>query len=426
MAVIEIDREWTVAAAPPVAPPRRSARLAVLGLLAALLLGGAGAPARPLPPFASVADSGRDTFEIIGNTLYVAEPEVGNQARLSAYRLSGEHAARSTVARRLWSTLLPVPVGVLYPVVADGVLLGQAYRGPAGFAQVVAVDSGTGRILWRQEGEIDWVRGAAGQVIVGPGPGASRVRDLRLRTGEVLWSRAQWAGSAEATASPPTGGGDRVVLQVPPSGVEVLDADTGEVRARAPVPPGLGLYVVGDQVLVPMRRNGSDVLAAYGLDRLAQRWLVPLPGPATFVSDCGALLCVTGIGVLTVLRPSDGGTPWPAGRWMSANPAGRYLLADGPDPAVLDAGTGTVRLRLAGWSWLRASPDRGSRVLVRRGTPDGPLVFAVLDTSGAQPRLHPVGPLAGARATPCAAAYGYLACRTLSGRIALWHYPSPT
>jgi hypothetical protein len=406
VAVIELDREWTFAAAAAVPPPRRAGRLTLLVLVAVLVLGGAATPARPQAPLASVADSGRDVFEIVGNALYIAEPETGNQARLRGYRLPG--------ASRLWDTLVPVPVGVLYPTVSGGVLLGQAYRGPAGFAQVVALDAGTGRLLWRQEGEIDWVR--SGSVLIGPGPGGSRVRNVDLRTGAVLWSRAQWAGSAEATASPPAGRGDRIVLQGPNGGVEVLDADTGAVRASAPVPPGLGLYVVGDQVLVPQRRDGADMLGAYDLDTLARRWLVPLPGPATFVSDCGDLLCVTGIGILTVLRPSDGSTPWPAGRWMSARAAGRYLLADGPEPAVLDARTGAVRLRLTGWTWLR-----GSRLLVRQ---TGALAFATLDTGGTAPRLRPVGPFAGVGATPCTTSDGYLSCRTVAGRLGIWRVSS--
>jgi PQQ-like domain len=413
VAVIEVDREWTVAAqAAP--PPNRRARFAALGLLVALLLGGAAAPAHPVPALASVPDSGRDMFEIVADTLYVAEPEPRDQSRVSAYRLPR--------GDRLWSTLLPVPVGVLYPEVAGGVLLGQAYRGPAGFAQVVALDTGTGRLLWRREGEVDWVRAASGQVLVGPGPGATRVRDLRLRTGEEVWSQAQWSGSAEAAASPPAGGADRVVLQSSRGGVQVLDADTGHVLADAAVPPGLGLYLVGDQVLVPLRQNGADVLAAYDLATLAPRWVVALPGPATFVADCGALLCVTGIGILTVLRSDDGANPWPAGSWTSANPVGRYLLADGPDPAVVDAGTGAVLLRLSGWSWLRASPDGGGRVLVRRPAREGPLVFAVLDASGAHPRLQLVGTPIGVRSTLCQAAYGYLACRTVDGRIGIWRY----
>lgn len=408
MALIEVDREWTAATVPD-QPPRGGLGYAVaLSLLLALQLGGAAPPARPLTPLATIADSGRDVYEIVGDTLYLAEPVPDDRSLVTAYALPG--------AQKRWSTMLPVPIGVLDPTVADGVLLGQAYRGPAGFAQVVAMDAGTGRILWRQEGQINWVRGH-GQLLVEPGPGATLIRDLDLRTGAVLWSRSEWRGSAEVAASPPAAAGDRVVVQVPDGGLAVLDATTGRTLARGPVPPGIGLYVIGDEVLVPLRVAGTDVLAGYDLGTLERRWLVTLPGPATFIADCGHLLCVTCIGMLTVLRAADGTRAWPASSWNSASPAGRYLVADGPTPAVLDTGTGASRLSLAGWSVL-GTPD-GTRVLVRAGSPSyaGLLVF-----DGSAPALRPLGPLDPVRPTTCQAASGYLACRLLAGQLSIWRY----
>ena len=87
MALIEVDREWTAATQPAARSRRLRGYLVALGLLVTLLLGGATAPARPPEPVASIPDSGRDTFEIVRSTLYLAEPDRTDQTRLTAYAL---------------------------------------------------------------------------------------------------------------------------------------------------------------------------------------------------------------------------------------------------------------------------------------------------------------------------------------------------
>jgi outer membrane protein assembly factor BamB len=149
----------------------------------------------------------------------------------------------------------PIPGRILATVVDDGSAPDVVLTVPVGEGQVIALDAGSGRELWRVE-----TRVGAGSVlidrrlVVGTGRG---VRGLDVRSGEV-----RWVAGPDVVPSGPDMLSDGEVVLVPVlqpgrrPALVALGITDGRERWRAPVPAGvLGLRPLGDRVLALTARD---------------------------------------------------------------------------------------------------------------------------------------------------------------------------
>ncbi|SCF28734.1 outer membrane protein assembly factor BamB family protein [Micromonospora chokoriensis] len=372
-------------------PPRangRQLRAALVALLALLTLAAAGAP----PPRRAVVTlpvpSGADV--LVDGDLAVAIEPTGTsdpqERRLAAYRLPGGEPAWQaplSAEARYWRIS---PLGEL-------LILSGYEIGPQGQDMTtIAVDRATGAYRWQQPGSAD--RLVDGNLLLRTG-GESEPSVLRVVDpccGTVRWQLP--ATTAGIIPRETERGLDRLILNPPDGPVEVRDATTGAVLARADLLPDdggrFGLEVLDDLLLVIDR--GSGTVTAYGLDQLDRRWIRPNV-TVDFVMTCGPVLCLrTGSNQLQALDPATGVVRWSSNRWGWAWGAEDRLLAnavgggDAPERfVVLDALTGQEVAVLGSWELYRRDP--GDPLTAIRKHPDGGVVVGEVDLRAGAVRL---------------------------------------
>ncbi|MGW5577292.1 outer membrane protein assembly factor BamB family protein [Micromonospora chokoriensis] len=372
-------------------PPRangRQLRAALVALLTLLTLAAAGAP----PPRRAVVTlpvrSGADVL-VDGDLAVVIEPTGTSnlqQRRLAAYRLPGGEPAWQTplsTEARYWGVF---PLGEL--LILTGFEIGPQGRDMT----TIAVDRATGAYRWQQPGSAD--RLVDGHLLLRSG-GESEPSVLRVVDpccGTVRWQLP--ATTAAVIPRETERGVDRLILNPPNGPIEVRDATTGAVLARADLLPAdggrFGLEVLDDLLLVVDRGSGS--VTAYGLDQLDRRWIRPNV-TVDFAMNCGPVLCLrTGSNQLQALDPATGEVRWSSNRWGWAWGVEDRLLAnvlgggDSPDRfVVLDALTGQEVAVLGQWDLYRR--DQGDQLTAVRKHPDGGVVVGEVDMRAGTVRI---------------------------------------
>ncbi|MFI6241091.1 PQQ-binding-like beta-propeller repeat protein [Micromonospora sp. NPDC050795] len=399
-------------------PPRahgRPLRFALVVVLALVTLAGSVVtPARPAPVTLPVR-SGSDVM-VDGDLLLVLEPTntTTRRARVSAYRLPG--------GEPVWQAPLSAEARYWGMTPLAGMLLATGYEiGPEGReTTTVALDRATGAYRWQQPGTVSKLKD--GNVLLRSGgetlPSTLRVVDPCC--GTVRW---QLSGtSAETTVRGTERGVDRVVLSEVDGPVEVRDAITGAVLARADLRPPdggrVGLDLTKDLLLAIDR--GSGTVTAYGLDQLEARW-TRARLHVDFALDCGPVLCVrTGNNELQALDPATGQVRWSSTQWGWAWPTDGRLMANisgiGPleQYIVLDALTGQQVADLGRWELYQLGP--GGRLVGIRRHPDAGVLVGELDVGAGEVRIVDVLPDATGE---CQAITGYLVC-SAAGGYQLW------
>ncbi|MET8357094.1 PQQ-binding-like beta-propeller repeat protein [Micromonospora sp. NPDC005171] len=401
-------------------PPRahgRPLRCALVLLLALVTLAAAAVSPPRRAPVMLPARLGSDVM-VDGDLLLLMEPSDTStrQARLSAYRLPG--------GEPVWQAPLPAEARYWGMTSLAGVLLATGYEiGPEGRDTLtVALDRATGAYRWQQPGTVSKL--TDGNLLLRSGGEAlpSSLRAVDPCCGTVRW---QLSGiSADVTVRGTELGVDRVVLNQLDGPVEVRDAITGAVLARADLRPPdggpIGLDLTKDLLLAIDR--GSGTVTAYGLDQLAPRW-TRARLHVDFTLDCGPVLCVrTGNNELQALDPATGEVRWRSTQWGWAWPTGGRLMANlsGVGPLeqyiVLDALTGRQLADLGRWELFQLGV--GGRLVGIRRHPDGGVLVGELDIAAAKVRIVDVLPDATG---DCQAITGYLMCSaTTAGSYQLW------
>ncbi|MEV4766878.1 PQQ-binding-like beta-propeller repeat protein [Micromonospora chokoriensis] len=405
-------------------PPRangRQLRTALVALLALLTLAAAGAPQPRRAVVTLPVRSGADVL-VDGDLAVVIEPTSTSnpqQRRLAAFRLPGGEPVWQlplSEAARYWGIF---PLGEL--LILTGYEIGPQGRDMT----TIALDRATGAHRWQQPGSADKL--ADGNLLLRSG-GESEPSVLRVVDpccGTVRWQLP--ATTAGISPRETERGVDRLILSPPDGPVEVRDATTGAVLARADLLPAdggrFGLEVLDDLLLAVDR--GSGVVTAYGLDQLDRRWIRPNVS-VDFALDCGLVLCLrTGSNALQALDPATGEVRWGSSRWGWAWPSGDRLLAnvlgarDSSDRfVVLDALTGQEVADLGRWDLYQLRQD--GRLLGTRKHPDGGVLVGELDVLAGEVRVLDV--LRDATGE-CQVIDHRLLCVSPGGTYRLWQLP---
>ncbi|MFY1620131.1 PQQ-binding-like beta-propeller repeat protein [Micromonospora sp. WMMD736] len=406
-------------------PPSARGRRTRAALVALLVLVGLAA-STPYPRRVGVtlpATAGADAV-VFDDVLFLVEPlGATRQRRLTATRLpDGEP---------LWRTSLPAE-GRYWGVARSGeTLLAIGYEtGPDGGGTLtIALDPRTGAYRWQQPGRPVVLPDGAILLWSAENEAVSALRAVDPCCGTVRW-QVSVAAAADLTLRDDARGVDRLVLLRGNGQVEVRDTATGAVLARADLPSSPGLTprvvrVVGD--LLVTVDGAPSVITAYGLDHLDQRWRTRAAG-ATYVSDCGVVLCLENeAGGRRTIDAATGEPRWEDDRWGWVWPQADRLVATaqgsaGPgaqDLVVLDPPTGRVLARLGRWEV--AQYDSDGPLIGVRPHPDGGLLVAELDVRGGTVRVLDVLPDA---AGECRAATGLLLCRRRDADFGLWRLPT--
>jgi hypothetical protein len=410
----------------------------VVAAIVVLLLGGAAAPGGTgLTALGAVSATGQVGYQVDGDALYVSES--GPQGNvISRYDLPSRH--------RRWGTQVTLLVSAANVWVAGGVVLVSTYDVGVSGDHTIALDAGTGRVLWRSAFAENGVLPGTGLVLLTrlasqdeSNYPASEMRAVRLRDGAPAWTYPTREGCQHAL---PDEEGTVAVL-CPGGDLRLLDPATGAVRRSVllPVSPpnpavrladgsmrwdiGPVLRVVGGQVLIGYGQGDRTTVAAYDAATLRPQWTIRLAGQMYGVDGCGGALCLSGDTGLAVLDRASGQLRWADDRQVVDPLGGRYaVLSPGGPPGgvatstVVDLDNGRSVYYLGIWQW---SGHAGRADYVTYWEPAKARTwFGVLSTDPVA--VHVLGFTRDAIESGCAGSGRYVVCETVRHRLLIWRY----
>jgi len=385
----------------------------------------------------------------IGNLPVVTERVAG--ARLfvlgGAGDGAGDGAARLTAFRladggRLWQTPVAVNPAARVEVVGDTVLLTAD--------GTVALDAGSGRLLWRSDLPRVSMAVRDGRVLVAAlldrpdpaGPSLSihaplLLRALNLRTGQPVWSYQVPGGWLTALPADPadTDPPDRFVVIAPDGQASAVDLATGAVRANATIPvtqaaldentAGPWLALLGNQLVVGYLRQGNPALTVYRTDTLAPQWTVTVPTLNVAANRCAPLLCLSDTRGVRAVAAATGTGVWARNgtAWFGVVDGWLY---DAPQPfqpgsaRLVDPVTTRTVLDLGRWRLSTQTP--GQPPLFEWVEKDSGRIWLGLLTAG--PRIQVLGAVTGLPQDTCDLDGSYVACVTTTQQVRIWRYRS--
>ncbi len=407
------------APAPPRRPPGPTARVALLGVLVLLVVTAAAGPPRRPVPIRIPAPQGA-AFVVQPDRVVVADGPgaTGRGGRVvAAYRLPGGEPA--------WRFALTDGDHVLgLTTVAGGLLVTSS---PAGDGDSVSamLDPATGTLRWRHPG-YPVPTASGGLLLENPRPpGAGTVRAVDPASGAVRWTLP--VPGQEVGYRRDDHGVTQLVLVTPQGRVTVYDADSGTVAHTGRVAPAAGraayryAQVVADLLLVEDARGS---VTGYGLDRLEERWSLPVGSRAgLWFADCAGMVCLRNqVGGAQALDPATGRPAWTDERWLGMGPVGDRLIAaergvgEELELSALDPPSGRVLARLGRWRVSGNDLPSGPLLGLRTLTEDRTLVGA-LDVAAGQVRIRGILPGAWSE---CADTGTQLVCLRPTGGMAIW------
>lgn len=409
---------------PPWTPRQRRA-FGVVGALVLALLAAGAAPVRPTLAMLELPAGIGDRHVISDSTdaVYLLSPSVDALGRgereIVKYRVPD--------GREVWRTRVSTE-GPFRTGVAEGdvlFLLAEAYE-----PETIALDAGTGKVLWRRAG---WLGGNdSGQVLLSHDPREEETAlyvALDPRTGVERWSLAVPREEMVLYDE------ERLVRWRRDGAVEVRDLRTNDVVIRGQVPPpeldplvdgNPGVQIVDGLLLVAGKVGQRPITTAYHLDDLRVAWQADIDLMDQYVNgECAddSTLCVGGVepGVRVIER-ATGRTRWVSAEWHWLWRVGAALLAFGspPEPsriAVIDPADGREIADLGQWGTLPMASNRDGRLYAARTDPGtGRSWIAELDPVAGVTHVLGVVPDSFA----CETSRIVITCRRAGGAVAVW------
>jgi outer membrane protein assembly factor BamB len=413
---------------------RRQIALVLVGVLCLALVQASAVPQRTgLGAGWDVAFDGSDSFLFSRGALVVLRND--RQQTLAAYDLAG--------GKPRWSRKLPYEATDLYPTAVDGVALmpiGQVSRTSQTAAgqtlwnyystETVAVDTATGRELWREPGDVAEIAGHTAVLVThsGDGPSVDQVRLVRVGDGGTVWSAPSDAYDWALV------GPDHLVTVSLTGDLRSYRLADGTLLARRTIPWSSGsltdrtsAHLQGANGLLYELTGSLEGAgaAAYDPATLQERWRVSSNG-ASGPAPCGAVVCLPESGGFAGYDSRTGAVRWRVAGHAYAEPMiGDLLLTDGGRTAghvVLDDRTGAqvADLGAGGAVW-----DTATGVVVGLAptqSPAGRTSVTRIDPRTAQTYLlGSIDRIVDPRI--CKIFGNWLACANVEGRMAVTEVP---
>lgn len=412
-------------------PMRHSERRRVLlALVAALCLFGVTASALPVShgperlwsvPFRQ----GTDALTATSDTVYVLSPDHGD---LTAYANRTGEVRWSNTGLRGVSWVGSVESGVmLLPADNTTVQLehvdgGEVFRQFT--RQTVALDSATGRQLWRQNGDLSISTG--GLVLLADwnedGTSARTLRAVRLRDGSPVWSLPAGGLETWATGAPLSFGADRLLTITPQGFLTVYDiADGRRVTGGKVTWHGQGreedsytnLAIEGRTLYLENVAGGQGRVTAYDTETLRELWHVDNRSYGGFMG-CGPVLCLGSLHGTSGHDPATGRLRWTRAGAVNAFPLSSSLLLvddqSSSKQALIDAETGREVRDLGSTTlvWSDWRTDDSPYLLTPTEQPPG--LVAVSELDGRTGELRLIGTMEPMSDNSCQSAGPLLIC----------------
>jgi len=216
-----------------------------------------------------------------------------------------------------------------------------------------ALDTVTGRPLWRGRGEVAAVVGD--RVLLsewnGTGDRARRMRMVRLRDGGTVWSRDRVDLTYWATDTTAGAGAERLLTLDPDGRAEVLAIADGSVVTTGRLPWSGStqgedysmITVTGRRLYLDQTVHNQSSVTAYDADTLRRLWRVEQPSSGGSYA-CGPVVCVSDGTTVAGHDRETGALRWrlPAAMNGFLLPGGRLIVDEegGARHTLVDAATG--------------------------------------------------------------------------------------
>jgi outer membrane protein assembly factor BamB len=380
-------------------------------------------------PFSQEAD----TFRLAGDTIY--ELSHDGERRLSA------RDARTGAVR--WSTT-DIEPSTWLTTVQDGVMLlptgtvAVSRAEPDGTVSTreisrdtVAIDTATGRQLWRRPGEVTATFGDHALMAEWNenGDRAHRLRMIRVRDGGTVWSRSRgdldfWTTDTTAGTRP-----ERLVTINPQGLVEVLMPADGTVVTTGRIPwtgqPRDDTYssinVQGRRLFLDQTVRSTSSVTVYDTDTLRQLWRVELATTGGSY-PCGPVVCLTDADGTDGLDRETGALRWRLPQAGNGYPLveGRLLIEEHSEGrrSLVDAMTGRQLADLGSAMPVWDAAGRGTPYLIAQTTePAGRTSLSSFDPATGEVLLR--GTIMPVLDYGCQHEGGLLACATQDNQLAV-------
>ncbi|MGW4946328.1 outer membrane protein assembly factor BamB family protein [Actinoplanes sp. NPDC004185] len=279
---------------------------------------------------------GSGAYMLTPDTVYVLTQP--GQDRLSAYdlRTGGLRWSRPAPDDSSWlsgiragALLLPAGLSTAMYEDADGSTVTRELS-----RDTVAVDAGTGRLLWRQTGEL--INAEDDRALLSEwneaGDKITTFRAVRLSDGSTIWSRPAGDIGSWATDNAPGAKAERLVTVTAQGRAEVLDLDDGSLVTTGTFPwrpesasenDYTTVTVDGAQLYLERNEGDASTVTAYDTDTLRQLWRVDRTAPGG-AYGCGPVVCLNGTNDTTGRDRTTGEV-----RWRIPGAANGFPLLDG-------------------------------------------------------------------------------------------------
>jgi outer membrane protein assembly factor BamB len=272
----------------------------------------------------------------------------------------------------LWSSTLPnepflgawlADDALLIPVDEDAER-GDVRNDGTSTLSTVAVDVATGARRWRVAGNVSTTVNGLG-VVEEPDDRTGQptaLRAIRLTDGQTVWKRSFAGGQNWAY------GTDRLIAVAADGSTEVVRLADGSTMARGRLTwqteaqdaiSSTALQISGNAVFVSQDRGSHQVVTAYELDTLRQRWRIEQPKGRS-MNVCETVLCLSDATATVAYDVTTGAPRWRADGWTEPSliSPGRLLVSNGQATtafATVDAETGHILAELGpgtptGWT----------------------------------------------------------------------------